>query len=78
MKVVPVPFSTEGKNILIHTKELLEFETPIVAIDPKFEKLTTSLRTAISDDLGKLDKEATSYDISFVIADVQTQRERKR
>ena len=26
MKVVPVPFSTEGKNMLIHTKELLEFE----------------------------------------------------
>ena len=62
MKVVPVPFSTEGKNMLIHTKELLEFETPIVAINPKFDKLTTSLRTAISDDLGKLDKEATSYD----------------
>jgi hypothetical protein len=30
MKVVPVPFSTEGKNMLIHTKELLEFETPIL------------------------------------------------
>jgi hypothetical protein len=40
----------------------IEFETPILAIDPKFEKLTTSLRTAISDDIGKLDKEATSYD----------------
>jgi hypothetical protein len=62
MKVVPVPFLREGKNMLIHTKELLEFETPILAINPKFEKLTTSLRTAISDDLGKLDKEATSYD----------------
>ena len=47
--------------MLIHTKELLEFETPI-PIKPKFEKLTTALRTAISDDLGKLDKEATSYD----------------
>jgi len=42
MKVVPVPFSTEGKNMLIRTK-LLEFETPIVAINAKFEKLTTSL-----------------------------------
>src|SRR6476646_3844892 len=62
MKVVPIPFSTEGKNMLIHTKELLEFETPIIAINPKFEKLTTSLRTAISDELGKLDKETTSYD----------------
>ena len=48
--------------MLIHTKELLEFEIPIVSINPKFEKLTTSLRTAISDDLGKLDKDATSYD----------------
>ena len=83
MKVVPVPFSTEGKNMLIHTKELLEFETPILAINPKFEKLTTSLRTAISDDLGKLDKEATSYDnvldaFQIVIANVQTKGERNR
>jgi len=62
MKVVPIPFSTEGKNMLTHTKELLEFEEPILAINPKFEKLTTSLRTAISDDMGKLDKDATSYD----------------
>jgi len=62
MKVVPVPFSTEGKSMLIHTKELLEFEEPIVAINPKFDKLTTALRTAISDDVGKLDKEATVYD----------------
>jgi hypothetical protein len=31
--------------MLIHTKELLEFEAKI-AINPKFEKLTTSLRTA--------------------------------
>jgi hypothetical protein len=62
MKVVPVPFSSEGKNMIIHTKGLLEFEEPIIAINPKFEKLTTALRTAISDDLGKLDKEATSCD----------------
>src|SRR6476646_1718841 len=62
MKVVLIPFNTEGKNMLIHTKELLKFETPIVAINPKFEKLLTSLRTCQSDDLGKLDKEATLYD----------------
>jgi hypothetical protein len=47
--------------LIIRTKELLEFET-LIAINPKLEKLTTSLRTAINDDLGKLDKEATSYD----------------
>jgi hypothetical protein len=62
MKVVPVPFSMEGKYMLIHTKELLEFETPIVAMNHKFKKLKTSLRTPTSDDSGKLDKEATSYD----------------
>jgi hypothetical protein len=62
MKVVPIPFSTEGRSMLIHTKELLEFETPIVAINQRFEKLITSLRTCQSDDSGKLDKEATSYD----------------
>lgn len=66
--------------MLIHTKELLEFETPI-AINPKFKKLTTSLRTAISDDLGKLDKEATSNDNvrcrQVVATDVQTKGESK-
>jgi hypothetical protein len=61
MTVVPVPFSTEGKNMIMHTKELLEHERPLIAINPKFEKLVTSLRTAISDDLGKLDKDETSY-----------------
>ena len=41
---------------------LLASKKFIVAIYPKFDKLTASLRTAISDDIGKLDKEATSYD----------------
>ena len=60
MTVVPVPFSVNGKDMIMHTKELLEHERPLVAINPKFEKLIVSLRTAISDDLGKLDKEQTS------------------
>ena len=34
MKVVPVLCSIEGKNMLIHAKEQLEFETTIVAINP--------------------------------------------
>lgn len=62
MKVIPVPFSTEGRSMLIHTKELLEFENPIIAIPGRYEKLITSLRTCQSDDSGKVDKEATSYD----------------
>jgi hypothetical protein len=61
MTVVPVPFSTEGKNMIMHTKELLEFETPLIAINPQFDKFVTALRTAISTDDGKLDKEQTSY-----------------
>ena len=61
MTVIPVPFSTAGKDMIIHAKELLEHERPLIAINPKFEKLITSLRMKISDDLGKLDKEQTSY-----------------
>jgi len=61
MTVIPVPFAVAGKDMIMHTKELLEHERPLIAINPKFEKLITSLRTAISDDLGKLDKEQTSY-----------------
>ena len=61
MTVIPVPFSTSGKDMIMHTKELVEHERPLIAINPKFEKVITSLRTAISDDLGKLDKEQTSY-----------------
>ena len=62
MNVIPVPFSTAAKDMLVHTKELLEYERPLIAINPSFTKLITSLRTAISDDLGKLSKEDTSYD----------------
>jgi hypothetical protein len=60
--VIPVPFSTSAKDMLSHTKELLEYERTLVAINPKLDKLITSLRTAISDALGKLSKEDTSYD----------------
>jgi hypothetical protein len=35
-----------------------------IAINPKFDKLITSLRTAVDSD-GTLDKEATSYDDLF-------------
>jgi hypothetical protein len=63
MTVIPVSFNTEAKNMLIHTKELLEYETrPLIRINQKFDKLITALRTAISDDSGRLDKESTSYD----------------
>ena len=63
MTVIPIAFNTAAKDMLMHCKELLEYdERPVVAINPRFNKLITALRTATSDDLGKLDKEATSYD----------------
>lgn len=62
MNVVPVAFSTSAKDMLVHTKELLEYERPLIAINPTFTKLITSLSTAISDDSGRLSKEETSYD----------------
>lgn len=62
MTVIPVPFSTSAKYMLMHTKELLEYEKPLIAINPKCDNPITSLRTAISSDDGKLDKEQTSYD----------------
>ena len=62
MTVIPVPFSIAAKDMIMHTKELLEYERPLIAINPTFTKLITSLRTAISDDPGKLSKEETSFD----------------
>jgi hypothetical protein len=65
MIIVPVPFSIEGGHMLQHTKWLLE-ETEddgssLIAIHPTFEKLLTSLRTAVADEY-KLQKEETAYD----------------
>ena len=63
MTVIPVPFNPEAKNMLLHCKELLEYESrPLIGINSKFDKLIVSFRTAVSDDLGKLDKDSTSYD----------------
>ncbi len=62
MDVIPVHFSTEHKDMLSHCKIKLEKE--LVAINPRFDKLITALRTAV-DNEGTLDKEPTSYDDIF-------------
>jgi len=62
MRVIPVSFK-EHKNMLSHCKLLLEKE--YVEINPRFDKLVTSLRTAVEKGEGDLDKEATSYDDIF-------------
>jgi hypothetical protein len=64
MDVVPVSFSTEHKSMLGNCKMFLERDGEYIAINPKFDKLITSLRTAVEND-GMLDKEATSYDDIF-------------
>ena len=49
--------------MLSHCKLMLEKE--YVEINPRFDKLVTSLRTAVDKGEGDLDKEATSYDDIF-------------
>jgi len=62
MNVIPVNFSMEHKNMLGNVKMLMERDGGYVAINSKFDKLITALRTAVEKGEGMLDKEATSYD----------------
>jgi hypothetical protein len=62
MTVIPVPFARYHKDMIAHCKLLLSKE--LIAIHPRFDKLITSLRTAV-DNEGILDKEATSYNDIF-------------
>ena len=63
MKVIPVHFSVEHKSMLTQCKMFLE--KGAIQIDPRFDKLITSLRTAVENGEGILDKQATSYDDVF-------------
>jgi hypothetical protein len=51
--------------MLFHVKELMEYQTGYVAIHPSHNKLITSLKTAVENGEGMLDKEATSHDDLF-------------
>jgi hypothetical protein len=65
MKIAPVNFNTGHKAMLGHCKMILEDDRGRIAINPdRFDKLITSLRTAVDND-GTLDKEATSYNDIF-------------
>lgn len=64
MKVIPVHFSRDSRQMLAHTKLLLERGE--IMIHPRFDKLITALRTAFENGEGILDKEATSYDDIFM------------
>ena len=65
MFIIPVPFAKYHKNMLAHCKELLENRNGYMSINPRFNKLITSLRTAVENGEGGLDKEATSHDDLF-------------
>ena len=58
MRVEPVNFNQEHKEMLGHCKMLLE--KGYIAINPAFDKLIISLRTAVAEE-NILDKESTSY-----------------
>jgi hypothetical protein len=45
--------------------KILEYKGDSIAINPTTDKLITSLRTAVENGEGLLDKEATSYDDIF-------------
>jgi hypothetical protein len=59
MDVLPVSFNAEHKEMLSHTKLMLDRER--VAIHPRFNKLLVALRTAVARD-GILDKQITAHD----------------
>ena len=65
MFVLPVSLAKEQKHMLAHAKELMEYKNGLVAINPRFNKLITPLRTAVEKDEGSLDKEMTSYNDCF-------------
>jgi hypothetical protein len=48
--------------MIAHAKNIIEYNQCAIAINPRFDKLITSLRTAVEKGEGSLDKEATSYD----------------
>jgi hypothetical protein len=60
MLIVPVNFSRKHKEMLAHTKKLMENDGGQIAINPKFDKLITSLRTAVANE-STLDKHAISF-----------------
>jgi len=62
MKIIPVNFTTEHKQMLSHLHVMIN--KVYLAIPSKYEKLITSLRTAYAREYS-LDKEQTSYSDSL-------------
>ena len=63
MIVLPIIFTTESKlNMTLKTRQLLDDIRQLVAINPRFDKLITSLKSAVFDSRGLLDKQLTPFD----------------
>jgi hypothetical protein len=62
MKVLPVSFATEHKQMLSHLAMMIS--KSYLAIPKGYDKLIISLRTAYANELS-LDKERTSYSDSL-------------
>ena len=60
MKVIPVSFSQEGAKMLVHCRNILDHEDNLIAINPKWDKLITALRGAVSQEY-KLVKTESPY-----------------
>jgi Terminase RNaseH-like domain len=58
INVIPMSFSSEGREMLAHTKRYLDNNW--LAIHPSFHKLIVALRTAIATD-GLLDKSQSAH-----------------
>ena len=65
MFVIPVTFSEKHNNLLAHCKQMPEYNNGIVAIQHRFTKLITALRTAVENREGYLDKVTTLHDDLF-------------
>lgn len=62
MRILPVGFGSEGREMLAHCNYMVGGK--FVAINPRFNKLITSMRTAVATEY-KLDKDLTAYDDIF-------------
>jgi hypothetical protein len=62
MKIIPVNFMTEHKQMLSHLH--VRINKGYLAIPARYDKLLTSLRTAWAEELN-LKKDVTSYDDLF-------------
>lgn len=61
MIVIPTAFNSNGARLLQSAKSLIEDPANLIAIDKRYDKLLTSLRTAVVNDRCQLDKIQTSY-----------------